>query len=56
MEDLLASYLPVVIFIGVAAALGLGLLVAPFIIAYKNPDPESSRPMSAASMRSTTRA
>jgi NADH-quinone oxidoreductase subunit A len=40
MEDLLASYLPVVIFIGVAAALGLGLLVAPFIIAYKNPDPE----------------
>jgi NADH-quinone oxidoreductase subunit A len=40
MEELLSSYLPVVIFIGVSAALGLGLLVAPFIVAYKNPDPE----------------
>jgi NADH-quinone oxidoreductase subunit A len=40
MQDLLQAYLPVVIFIGVAAALGLALLVAPFIIAFKNPDPE----------------
>jgi NADH-quinone oxidoreductase subunit A len=40
MEELLSSYLPVVIFIGVSAALGLGLLVAPFIIAFKSPDPE----------------
>ena len=40
MEALLASYLPVIIFIGVAMALGLALLVAPFIIAYKNPDPD----------------
>jgi len=40
MEDLLASYLPVIIFIGVSAAIGLALLVAPFIVAYKNPDPE----------------
>jgi NADH-quinone oxidoreductase subunit A len=40
MQDLLSAYLPVVIFIAVAAALGLGLLVAPFIIAFKNPDPE----------------
>jgi NADH-quinone oxidoreductase subunit A len=40
MEELLSSYLPVVIFIGVSAALGLGLLVAPFIVAFKNPDPE----------------
>jgi NADH-quinone oxidoreductase subunit A len=40
MEDLLASYLPLVIFVGVSGALGLILLIAPFIIAIKNPDPE----------------
>jgi NADH-quinone oxidoreductase subunit A len=40
MEDLLASYLPLVIFVGVSAALGLALLAAPFVIAIKNPDPE----------------
>jgi NADH-quinone oxidoreductase subunit A len=40
MEDLLASYLPLVIFIGVSAALGVILLIAPFIIAIKKPDPE----------------
>jgi NADH-quinone oxidoreductase subunit A len=40
MQDLLTAYLPVVIFIGVAGALGLVLLIAPFIVAFKNPDPE----------------
>ena len=40
MEQLLSAYLPVVIFIGVAAVIGLALLVAPFIIAIKNPDTE----------------
>ena len=40
MQSILPAYLPVVIFIGVAAVIGLALLVAPFIIAYKNPDPE----------------
>ena len=40
MEALLSTYLPVVIFMGVAALIGLALLVAPFIVAYKNPDPE----------------
>jgi NADH-quinone oxidoreductase subunit A len=40
MNDLLSSYLPLVIFIGVSAVLGLVLLIAPFIVAYKNPDPE----------------
>lgn len=40
MEELLNSYLPVVIFIGVSAAIGMALLMAPFIIAIKNPDPE----------------
>ena len=40
MEGLLLSYLPVVIFIGMAMALGAALLVAPFLIAPNNPDPE----------------
>ncbi|XWN31652.1 MAG: NADH-quinone oxidoreductase subunit A [Devosia sp.] len=40
MEELLASYLPIIIFVGVAAGLGLALLVAPFLIAYKSPDSE----------------
>ena len=40
MEELLQSYMPLVIFIGVALVLGLALLVAPFIVAYKSPDQE----------------
>jgi len=28
------------VFIGLSLVIGLGLLVAPFIVAYKNPDPE----------------
>lgn len=40
MDALLASYLPIIIFIGVALAIGLALLVAPFLVAYKQPDTE----------------
>ena len=40
MDQLLGSYLPVVIFIAVAAFVGIALIVAPFLIAYRNPDPE----------------
>jgi NADH-quinone oxidoreductase subunit A len=40
MTYLLADYLPLVIFIGVSLAIGLVLLVAPFIVAYSNPDTE----------------
>ena len=40
MNALLQDYLPLVIFIGVAMALGLALLIAPFLIAYKQHDPE----------------
>jgi NADH-quinone oxidoreductase subunit A len=40
MNTLLQDYLPLVIFIGVAMALGLALLIAPFLIAYQQPDPE----------------
>jgi NADH-quinone oxidoreductase subunit A len=40
MNALLQDYLPLVIFIGVSLGLGLALLVVPFLVAYKSPDPE----------------
>ena len=40
MEELLASYLPIIIFIGMCLIIGTALLVAPFIVAYKAPDVE----------------
>src|SRR6516164_10975442 len=40
MSELLPYYLPLVIFIAVAFVICVGLLVAPFVIAYKQPDPE----------------
>jgi NADH-quinone oxidoreductase subunit A len=40
MNALLQEYLPLVIFIGVSMVIGLALLVAPFIVAYRQPDPE----------------
>ncbi len=40
MEALLADYLPIIIFIGVCAVIGLALMIAPFLIAVQNPDSE----------------
>jgi len=40
MSTLLQDYLPLVVFIAVALGLGLALLIAPFAVAYKQPDPE----------------
>mgnify|MGYP000675223024 CR=1 FL=1 len=40
MNPLLMDYLPLIVFIAVAAGLGLALLIAPFALAYKQPDPE----------------
>ena len=40
MTDLISSYLPLVIFIGVAMVISGALLVLPFVIAYSSPDPE----------------
>jgi NADH-quinone oxidoreductase subunit A len=40
VSELVTDYLPLAIFIGVAAALGLAMLVAPFLVAYSSPDPE----------------
>src|SRR5262245_30543555 len=40
MNELLLDYLPLVIFIAVALAIAVVLLLTPFVIAYKQPDPE----------------
>ena len=40
MNGILQNYLPLVVFIGVAAIIGLVLLIAPFIVAFQQPDPE----------------
>ncbi len=40
MPSLLQDYLPLVIFMGVALLISAALIVAPFIVAYQNPDPE----------------
>ena len=40
MQQLLTAYMPLVIFIGVSGLIGVALLVAPFIVAFKSPDPE----------------
>jgi NADH-quinone oxidoreductase subunit A len=56
MNALIVDYLPILIFIGVAAGIGLALLIAPFLAAYRAPDVEKLPPMSAGSIPSTTRA
>jgi len=40
MDALLSNYLPIIIFLGVALVIGLALLVSPFLLAFKSPDPE----------------
>ena len=40
MPELLQDYLPIAIFIGVAAVIALVLMAAPFAVAFRNPDPE----------------
>jgi NADH-quinone oxidoreductase subunit A len=40
VSDLVRDYFPLVVFIGISLVIGLVLLVAPFIVAYRKPDPE----------------
>ena len=40
MQEMLSEYLPIMIFLGLAIALGLILIVAAAIVAVRNPDPE----------------
>jgi NADH-quinone oxidoreductase subunit A len=38
MTGILQNYLPLVVFIGVASLIGLALLIAPFLLAFQQPD------------------
>lgn len=40
MDDLLREYLPILIFLGLAIALGLVLVIAALVLAVRRPDPE----------------
>ena len=40
MTGILQNYLPLVVFIGVASLIGVVLLIAPFLVAFQQPDPE----------------
>ena len=40
MNELMNAYLPLAVFIGVALAIGSALMLAPFLVAVRNPDPE----------------
>ena len=40
MTGILQNYLPLVVFIAAAALIGLALLIAPFLVAFQQPDPE----------------
>jgi NADH-quinone oxidoreductase subunit A len=40
MNAILQDYLPLAVFLAVACAIGIALLIAPFIVAYSRPDPE----------------
>jgi NADH-ubiquinone/plastoquinone oxidoreductase, chain 3 len=40
MNGILQNYLPLVVFVGVAAVIGLVLLIAPFLVAFQQPDAE----------------
>ncbi len=40
MSEILKEYLPLAVFIAVSLGIGAALLVTPFIVAYKQPDPE----------------
>lgn len=40
LDELLRDYLPILIFLGMAIALGLILILAAVVVAVRNPDPE----------------
>ena len=40
MSEIVHDYLPLVLFIAVATGVALALLLVPFLLAYKQPDPE----------------
>ena len=40
MNQLLLDYLPLAVFLGVSLVIGAALMVAPFLVAVRHPDPE----------------
>jgi NADH-quinone oxidoreductase subunit A len=40
MDNLLGQYLPLAVFLGVALAICVAMMIAPFLAAYQNPDGE----------------
>jgi NADH-quinone oxidoreductase subunit A len=40
MNELVNAYLPLAVFLGVAGAIVTALMIAPFLVAVRNPDPE----------------
>ena len=40
MNELLSSYLPILIFLALAGVISFALIAAPFLVAFKAPDPE----------------
>jgi len=40
LDELLREYLPILVFLGLAIALGLILIIAAAVVAVRNPDPE----------------
>lgn len=40
MEELLSEYLPILVFLAIAVALGIVLILAAVVLAVRNPDPE----------------
>jgi len=40
LNPLLQDYLPLIVFLGIALVIGLALLIAPFLVAFKQPDAE----------------
>ena len=44
MPSLISDYLPLVVFLALGGLICAGLLVAPFLVAYRNPDAEKLSP------------
>jgi NADH-quinone oxidoreductase subunit A len=40
MQDILSEYLPLAVFMAIAAFISGALLIAPFLVAFRSPDPE----------------
>jgi len=40
MDALLRDYLPIIVFLAVSLGIGIALLVSPFLLAFRDPDPE----------------